>query len=264
MAGEIMRLDVKHGLDQMLDGLDALEPRNIPFATAMALTKTAKHVEQQTRTNMASDIDRPTPFTLRSLYTKPASKTDLTATVRFKDFAGKGTPAGKYLQPITEGKARGDKSSERKLKNSGNIPIDKYLAPAKGSRTNAYGNVTASRYVQILSYLKSSGESGFTANRSDTSTKRNKKMRQFFTITEKGQGTGLARSLPPGIYERLAGTAGKAGKAVRMVFALVRQPRYRVSFPFYSDAQELAVKRFPIEIQAAIEFIAKQAHAKRR
>lgn len=257
---ELMRIDVKHGLDQMLDGLEGLDPRNIPFAVAMTLTRTAKAVETFTKSTMAEHIDRPTPFTINSLFTKSATKTNLVAIVMFKDFAGKGAPAGRYLQPITEGKPRTDKSSERKLKNAGVMRLDQYLVPAKGTRLNAYGNVPAQTYVQVLSYLKASGESGFLANRTANSMKRNKKMRRFFAIQEDSARSGLARSLPPGIYERLA-SAGKDGKAVRMIFAFVRQPRYHVSFPFYEQAQEKSVQFFPHAMQNTIEFIAKQPKA---
>lgn len=258
---DFLKVDVKHGLDQMLDGLEALDPRNIPFATALALTRTAKAVEQYTREKMASHMDRPTPFTLNSLFTRPATKQRLEAIVMFKDFAAKGAPAGKYLQPITEGRTRGDKSTERKLKNAGVIRKDQYIVPAKNLGLNGYGNVPAARYVQILSYLKASGESGYLANRTAKSMARNAKQKQFFVVQEDDKRSGLSRSLPPGIYERLAG-GGKGGKAVRMIFALVRQPKYAVKFPFYQEAQEQSVKLFPEQIKDAIEFVAKQPRRK--
>lgn len=254
--GEFISVSVKNGLDQMLDGLEALEPRNIPFAIAKSLTDTAKDVEQFTREKMPSHIDRPTPFTLNSLFTKVATKTNLVATVMFKDFAGKGAPAGKYLQPITEGKQRGDKGTERKLKNAGVIRRDQFIVPAKGGKLNSYGNVPASTYVQVLSYLKASGESGFLANRTKRSMARNTKMKQFFVVQEDGKHSGLAKGLAPGIYQRMSQSRG--GKAVKLVFALVRQPKYAIKFPFYEEAQQRTLDVFPAKIKATIEYIAAQ------
>jgi hypothetical protein len=44
-------------------------------------------------------FDRPTPYTLGSLYLSPATKAIPVAKVWLKDDAGKGTPAAKYLFP---------------------------------------------------------------------------------------------------------------------------------------------------------------------
>lgn len=251
---ELIRVTVNHGLDQMLDGLDALDPRQIPFVTALALTRTAKAVEKSTRDKMASYIDRPTGRTFRALYTKPATKTDLTAAVLFKGYGDQfSSEAGQYLKPLTEGGTRPEKAFERKLKIAGILGANQYVAPASDYPLDQYGNIPASRYNQILSYLKAAEPyAGFNANRTKASVKRNQKMRQFFAVNGLNERTITQSNMPKGIYERLG------HNRIRMVVAFIARPQYRMTYPFYINAQEETQKIFPVQLKEAIEYVAKQ------
>ena len=50
--------------------------KQLPFATAVALTKTAKHLAEVERRSLSKHLDRPTPFTKKAFAIKPARKQD--------------------------------------------------------------------------------------------------------------------------------------------------------------------------------------------
>src|SRR6185369_12985592 len=91
------------GIKVDIKGLDAVRARvaglgkQVRFAAAVALTKTAKAVEVAEKHEMSDVFDRPTPNTINSTYVKPATRQTLTAEVGIKNFAGKGIAASKYL-----------------------------------------------------------------------------------------------------------------------------------------------------------------------
>src|ERR1035441_633525 len=71
--------------------------RQLPFATAKALTRTAQLIKAAEVDEMRRVFDRPTPWTLNSVFITPATKDNLIARVWLKQDAAKGTPAAKYL-----------------------------------------------------------------------------------------------------------------------------------------------------------------------
>ncbi|WP_246797466.1 hypothetical protein [Burkholderia perseverans] len=67
--------------------------RQLPFAASVALNKTANVAKQALADEMCDVFDRPTPYTLRSLRVRRATKRQLVARVGFIDESFKGTPA---------------------------------------------------------------------------------------------------------------------------------------------------------------------------
>src|SRR4051794_26909518 len=65
--------------------LDDAAKRQVPFATAKALTATADAARIAVTRSLPHVLDRPTPFTLRSVRISPARKSDLTARVFVMD-----------------------------------------------------------------------------------------------------------------------------------------------------------------------------------
>ena len=93
----------------------------IPFATAKALTETAKRdLKPAADRLIARRFDRPTPFTRNAMAFLPARKNNLIATVFAKDIQGR------YLKVQEEG---GTQKPKRRA-----IPI------AAGQKRNKYGN----------------------------------------------------------------------------------------------------------------------------
>src|SRR5262245_39031822 len=118
----MIRLDVRSNIKQLTQGLTQVQREQVPFATALALTRTAQVMQAAQITEMQRVFDRPTPFTLNALFVSPATKRRLEASVYFKDFAPKGTPAGKYLRPQIMGGGRNLKRMERLLQGKGLLP----------------------------------------------------------------------------------------------------------------------------------------------
>lgn len=83
--GRAVQVSFRSNLEAFRRALDETGAREVPFAAARALTDTARDVETNTAKRLPKVFDRPTPFTLRGLFVKPARKARLVATVGFKD-----------------------------------------------------------------------------------------------------------------------------------------------------------------------------------
>jgi hypothetical protein len=73
--------------DVRVEGLDALRAhltgyaKQVRFATAKALTDTAGELQKALPAELERDLDRPTDFTKRGIFRKPARPDDLRALV---------------------------------------------------------------------------------------------------------------------------------------------------------------------------------------
>lgn len=231
------------GMKELRSMLNDLEKKQMPFALAKALTKTAQDVQSAEVKVMQSSLDRPTPYTLRSLYVKPATKQDLSSMVYFKDksSAGKGNPAANYIMPQVQGGKRNLKRFESALRRIGVLPKGMYVAPGSACPLDAYGNIPASFIVQILSYMRAFGEQGYKANITDKRkaalAKGSKRKQGFEYFVSYGKGTWSGRQhLPPGIWKRIGFAQGSAIKPIMM---FVKDPSYSKRFPFYETAQKV-------------------------
>jgi len=78
--------------------------RQIPFATAIAITQITKQVKEDEEKEIVRVFDRPTRFTRNSIFMQRATKMDLTAQVWLKDLA---SPRFQhYLEPQIDGGSR--------------------------------------------------------------------------------------------------------------------------------------------------------------
>lgn len=102
-------------------GLDDVLRRQLPFAAARALTETARDAEKAVQERIGAAFDRPAPFTVRSVFVRPASKGRLVAVVGIKD-----RQAG-YLRIQETGGSR--------------KPQRRALVVPQAARLNTYGNM---------------------------------------------------------------------------------------------------------------------------
>lgn len=237
-----LTVNVKTDIAEALARLSKLEPRQFPFIVALAMNRTMKVIKQDLRDEMAKVFDRPAPFTLNALATNAAKKESLEASVRLREFAGKGVPASKYLVPQIYAGPRKHKRFEIALIRAGVMPPDLFAVPGQSAPLDNYGNLRGSYITQILSYLKAFGEQGYVANRTARSTARRKA--QFFAVNPQNQRTA---GLPYGIYQR-------TGDNIKLVIAFVKQPTYRKRFDFYGVAEKDARKLLAVELQKAGEY----------
>jgi hypothetical protein len=212
--------------------LSDAEKKALPYAMAGALSKTAREIKDTIQRTMPEVFDRPTPFTVNSLYVSPATKDKLSADVFIKDFAAKGTPAVKYLFAEVYGGARRAKRSERALSAAGLLPGGMLTVASKYAKLDQYGNIPASVYTRILSQLKASSDP-YQNQTAASKKRRRKKGPEYFALRqERGK-------LRPGIYERTA----EGG--VRPVLLFVPSASYTKRLPFTDIAQRVYGQVFP-------------------
>jgi hypothetical protein len=226
--------------------LAALAPRQWQFATALALTHLAQHVKTAERDDMGRSLDRPTPYTLNSLYMQRATPANQEARVWFKDFAPKGTPAGKYLMPQVHGGERPDKRFERSLQHAGLLRSGRQLVPASGAARDQYGNVQRSVYTRLLSQLHASPDA--TQNQTLKTKKRARRRgtQQYFYGNPGGKGRGVWLRVPGG---RVLG--GRMHSHIVPIFLEQKPHRYRPRFAFFSVAERVAAARYQDEFESA-------------
>jgi len=86
--------------------------KQVKFAAAVALTRTAQIAKREVEAEMPKVFDRPTRWSLNSLRLIPAKKDRLVARVEMKNEADKSAPATKWLSPEIEGGPRPEKGSK--------------------------------------------------------------------------------------------------------------------------------------------------------
>lgn len=116
-----MHVSFRHDLRRFNRGLSDFARRQLPFATALALTRTAEDVKTNTLKRMARVFDRPTPFTMRGVAVRRASKRRPAAAVFLKD------RQADYLEHQETGGTR--------------TPSGRALVIPQAARVNRYGNL---------------------------------------------------------------------------------------------------------------------------
>ena len=71
-----MQISVKSDVDKAMKSLRRINKKQIPFASALGLTNTAKKVAKFEQHMMAKQLDRPTPFTVKGVRWARANKAD--------------------------------------------------------------------------------------------------------------------------------------------------------------------------------------------
>ena len=230
-------ITIKSNIEQFIGGTIAGYKKQVEYASIVASTATAKVVSTILRDTMSKSFDRPTAYTLNSLYVKPATKSNPQAIVKLKDEAGKGNPATKYLWAEIEGGNRNVKKFEAWLIYNRVMPEGYSAVPGGGARLNQYGNMSSGLIVQILSVFGANPElySNTTAN----SRKRNKNLPDLFVINKPGYRLAM------GIYQRTNG-------GLKPLLLFVKKPVYKVRFNFYDVGIDAAQKIYPQQYKDAL------------
>lgn len=225
-----MQIQIRSNALEIRRWLDDAQKKQIPFATVMAMTQTAKDVSWEEIGVMQRVFDRPTPYTLNALQVKPATKAKMIASVEFKEFGG--TPAKRFLNPEVYGGPRSQKSHERQI-----APLLKgysYLVPARGTALNQFGNVPGATIRRVLSQLRVSPNADANASSSKRS-KANRRAQAFFVNK---QGNMVMQ---------------RKGKLVTPFLVGVKSPNYRKRFPFHETAEAVVRERFSVNFEIAFQ-----------
>jgi len=214
--------------------------RQIPFAVALGLTRTAQIVKSELEAEMAAVFDRPTRWTLNSLRLFPAKRDKLEARVWMKNEADKSVPATRWLSPEIDGGPRQDKRSETRLRRSGVLPSGKYILPGKGAKLDKHGNLTKGNITKVISGLRAFGDAGYDANATNSrrSLKRGNAQRYF--MIKRGR-------TPIGIAERTS------RRTMHVLLAFVSRPTYPRRLDFYGVGERVANEHLEAETSKALE-----------
>jgi hypothetical protein len=238
----MLDLKITTNIPEKVGKLALLTDLQFRYAVAQAMTDSAKAGQKAITDSMSRYIDRPTPFTQRSTYVSFANPNKLRAEVGFKQFATKGTPAGKYLSAMARGGDRSHKRSESVLRGAGAIGRSQYIVPRREWQGDPYGNVPRGTMTMVLSQLKAFNTAGATLNASNSVRSRRKRETagQFF-MSRSGRAI-LYR--PPGGDSRDVETA---------FMVLDDAPNHEKRFPIVRLLNEEIARSYPRHIRSSLE-----------
>lgn len=231
------------GLDEIRNGLPAsFSDRRFAAALATALTRTGQVIKTEQQQELRRVFDRPTPYTLNSLFLKPANASDLSARVFFKDTVTKGgTPAVNYLLPGVEGGARRNKRFEKALQAVGGLPPGHQVIPGDGAQRDAFGGVALAQIKAILLQLRANPAKDDKKGRTKLRASVVKAGGRYFVLRDK-EGKAL------GVFQREA-----FGRGLTPVLLYVEETRYRSRYAFYEVSQRVADRVMPEQIGRAVD-----------
>lgn len=194
--------------------------KQIRFATARALTQTAKKAEKAIIEEMKRKFDRPTPYTLRSTFVKPATRDNLVSVVGIKDrsLAKSAAVPDELLAHEFKGGGRIWKSLEAYLARAGYIVSGEFVVPGAGARLDRYGNMSRGQVQQILSQLRLGLDPYSWKSKSARSKANVKKAGRIFWA----RGTVRDAHLPRGAWIDMGAPVG-----LRPLLVVTRKPNYR-------------------------------------
>lgn len=215
------------GMEELKRSLSEMGAKQIPFASAVAITKTAKSVEKRIQTDMAGAFRSASPYVKRATFSTSATKINLSATIGLKDMkpAGGTAPAVLLKEHFTGGR-RGNKPFEKAIATIGGLPSGWRAIPGSGAKRDAYGNPNRKELGEMLGALRS---------RMQVFKGRGKRMALvgFFIVP-----VGASSHLHPGIYQRVA------PGAIKCMFLFVNGASYRKVIDLERSAQEVVAREF--------------------
>jgi hypothetical protein len=282
-----MQIDVRVDLRDAERYLTGLRKDQIPFATAYALTQTAKQAQKNIVDTMQRVFDRPKPYTLNGTYVKPATKRDLTAIVKLKDgYLGespntkKGT-ADQYLRAEVQGGPRRNTAFEKALIFNGLMPPGYFAIQTKFAPKDPYGNVPPGFYTRVISQLGIGDElqranknkakkKGETAKRLKNSSpvkraedfqakERRRKQRRLGALVSPKKRASYPifnvyplreknKHLKPGIYERVS--SGFSSNVRPMFIYVSTAPKYKKRLEFNRIVSDTVAARLIANFEA--------------
>jgi len=257
-SGQVIKVNLStNGLSGMARFAAAVAG-NLDRHTAAAMTFAGFDAQSALKAETPRYVNSPTKWTQNATFVKRATPTSLAVTIGFKEWASKGTPSAKYLQPMVAGEPRRQKSTERQLSSAGIIRPGEFIVPTGvyPLELNDYGNLPGSTYTQVLSRLRALGGAGqgYTGSATDSTRSRRRREQADYFMAAPG-------NLPRGIQARVGplpkGTGGKGSplggrpvtsnlrRGFHTVFYITNQPRYRATFPVLRIIESTFNSRFP-------------------
>lgn len=229
MVEKLFEIDARIDTSVFDAELRAMGGPRVNRMRADALTWLSYNLQDESEREIAGRYDRPKKFTTNATFVWRAKASDgerMYAGVYFRDWAPKGTPAGRYLHPTIKGVTRPHKGFERALIRAGFMRSDEYATPGRDAPMDAYGNVPGGTIKQMLSQLKAGTPDQWETNRSRKLKVRKGTGRAYLSGRRWFVADG-ATGMPRGIYYR------SGQKDPVLVFHFHRRaPKYRAIYPF--------------------------------
>lgn len=243
-----MKISVQSNLEPVRRQLGALRDQ-VPFATALALTKTAQAAQVSVRQEMVRVFDRPTPFTLASTFVRSATKAKLEAAVYLKTGGNKeGGNAQDRLGHQVLGGQRRFKRMEGALRQAGLLGNGEQAVPGKAAELDSYGNMSRGQITQILAWFQAFPEAGYKANSTQATRakraagKAGKKYGTRFYYKRDRPGRGIYKATQTGF-----------GSAIQPVLMFVRRATYRQLLDMPGVVERTAREQFPAWFRDALQ-----------
>jgi len=227
-----------HNIPQVQRELGWIARDQVPFATAVAMTRSGKAIERTLRESLASVFDKPTPYITRGTFSTSAKKDKLTITIGMRDQSTRGASPALYVREHFTGRARGLKPFERALEANGLLPSGWRAMPGEGMKLDRFGNPDRNMVREVIGAARS-GLSVYS--------KRKNPMAVGYFVVPPDSPARNTRHLVAGLYRRL----GRDG--VIPVFVYVKQANYQQVL----DLPKLAIDKFnqvfPTEFAIALD-----------
>ncbi len=241
-----------HNADVLAATLDDLTRRQLPFATALALTKTARAAQRRMQNRMPQvfNLRRTEALFRNAVKSKPATKRDLVADVRIEGPQSGAISADARVRRMIlrheEGGVHISAARYRTVRLE-NAALGFYL-PARGLRTGN-GGIPARLYpANIGAALRRDADASklyYASNQKGRKVKRGGAQREF---------SYFATQL--GIFER---RVFGSGTAVRLLWAFEKQIRLRPRLGFYQTVDDTMREVGAANMEAALAYAIRTA-----
>lgn len=218
----MIKVSIDNGAQRWLASVE----KQVKFAAAQALTRTARAVKDAIPAVMDRELDRPTPFTKRGMFVIPARSNNLQATVGFMD-----RQAGYLKYQIAGGTRR---PTSRGIRLPGNIEL------------NSFGNIPKG-LTDKLKAAAQSGQLSKAIGRKIGAGDRRKGAAPVQLFYGKPTGRGWEKA-PMGIWRRVPGSPGKL---VPVIVFEDTPALYRPRFKFHEAAADVVSREWDRQFAAA-------------
>lgn len=249
--------DTGKGFAETFKFLEAASPKQFKYASKVAINKVAEDVRFVLQNEMIRVFDRPTQYTINSLFIRYARLETQEAFVSFKQAGSSNAgSAGRYLLSEVYGGAREAKRSERTLEALGFKGAgDLFLTPASGAKLDANGNVPRRKWEEVIAFFKANRGDAFSST--SKSGKRLSERAQLGNINQyfmvaPNDPRAQSRRLSPGIYER-------KGLSFAKLFSITKRPVYKKRFDFFGVGQQVARDQFAKRFIESFEYAQRTA-----
>lgn len=234
---------------------EGFSQRRMNAVIATALTRTAVKAREAIKQELVRSVDRPTAYTQRGIFMKPANAQNLQARIWYNDeFKGMNVPQARYLYPQIHGGKRVQKRFEKALEAKGAMPKGYMAVPTSNAPRDAHGNVSRGVIAQMVSQIGTELMSGYNSTISSNKAKKRRAIGraggQYVAVpTQRGK-------LKPGVYLAVARNFGRKwglGRTGNLVPMFYYKPgvNYRARFRFYETAQQSIARTIDGDLQTA-------------